>query len=441
MTKCDLVKADQGTSPAMLIANKLHALRQTGPTLGGGWIAVANACSTTAAKAEWEAAGKPTRELACFLYRHTLTRESTTFEALLERAENTTRERIAPGRRFGHVALKDSLAARYWAPAAQAGAVKMIHKVVSEIAALGTPIARPNPCRDPNACAHLHTLVCWAKEHAPGVFNGPLFNSNVAKDVADDTRRLVDAMHDIVGCETAFEELRRRMAKLTEPVLFGSTGDLAAAKLGDERSNAALNACKELLDHVTKQLTLSTEDGTAPCARAAVERLQAATDRASFVDGFRRQVVTPWKGPLRLRRFKQLMDFLRDVLSRAASDALVEFRAAVDPDMAPSRLRVEIQRGGVGSLHWLACRSDLKRLPAGLYGKLRSAVAKHFATAMDTFEKRLTANPDMVSMSRDLQDPADSDSTHVRALLADAAALVEAHSEARALLRLPANTV
>jgi len=87
MTKCDIVRAEFDTTAATVISRKLEALRTDRPQLGGGWIAVANACSMKEATVAWEAAGKPEGELWRFKRENTLAREKATFARIHREAE------------------------------------------------------------------------------------------------------------------------------------------------------------------------------------------------------------------------------------------------------------------------------------------------------------------------------------------------------------------
>uniref|UniRef100_A0A7S1LQ40 Uncharacterized protein n=1 Tax=Neobodo designis TaxID=312471 RepID=A0A7S1LQ40_NEODS len=108
MTKCDLVKANHGKAPGIVIAERLRALQSAHPLLGRGWIAMANACSAKEATAAWETAGRPEGELDRFKRENMLAREKAAFDTILGDAAVSEDHRalIAPFGVCGEAALR-----------------------------------------------------------------------------------------------------------------------------------------------------------------------------------------------------------------------------------------------------------------------------------------------------------------------------------------------
>jgi len=108
MTKCDLVRSEFDTPPGAFIAKKLDVLRKDEPPLGGGWIAMANACSVKEAMVAWKAAGSPEGQRERFERENMRARERATFERILHHPHVSDDQRavIAPAGVFGERALR-----------------------------------------------------------------------------------------------------------------------------------------------------------------------------------------------------------------------------------------------------------------------------------------------------------------------------------------------
>eukprot|EP00672_Neobodo_designis_P006049 CAMPEP_0174866938 /NCGR_PEP_ID=MMETSP1114-20130205/63013_1 /TAXON_ID=312471 /ORGANISM="Neobodo designis, Strain CCAP 1951/1" /LENGTH=193 /DNA_ID=CAMNT_0016102111 /DNA_START=1 /DNA_END=580 /DNA_ORIENTATION=- len=181
MTKCDLVKADHGKAPGIIIAERLRALQSAPPRLGGGWIAMANACSAKEATAAWEAAGRPEGELGRLKRDNMLAHENESFDRILGHAEVSEDHRalIAPSGVWGATALQAHLQHRVFDRRAAAKAVPIQQRSVEARA------HRPANERDPpgklrrNHCAA--STICDGMRSGSSAKTQPKLLTNLSR--------------------------------------------------------------------------------------------------------------------------------------------------------------------------------------------------------------------------------------------------------------------